>query len=48
MSIFVNPFIDIHTPEPSMAQLNQKPLKGLDEITIKGIEYKVFRPGIQN
>merc|ERR1712223_1025591 len=38
MSIFVNPFIDIHTPEPSMAQLNQKPLKGLDEKTLKGIE----------
>ena len=27
MSIFVNPFIDVHTPEPSMAQMNQKPLK---------------------
>ena len=27
MSIFVNPFIDINTPEPSMAQMNQKPLK---------------------
>merc|ERR1712038_1746517 len=38
MSIFVNPFIDINTPEPSMAQMNQKPLKGLDEKTIKGIE----------
>ena len=29
MSIFVNPFIDINTPEPSMAQMNQKPLKVL-------------------
>jgi len=38
MSTFVNPFIDIHTPEPSLAQANQKPLKGLDEITIKAIE----------
>ena len=27
MSIFVNPFIDIHAPEPSIAQMNQKPLK---------------------
>merc|ERR1719361_2154224 len=38
MSIFVNPFIDVHTPEPSMAQMNQKPLKGLNEKTIKAIE----------
>merc|ERR1719189_981030 len=38
MSIFVNPFIDVNTPEPSMAQMNQKPLKGLDEKTIKAIE----------
>merc|ERR550532_1407826 len=38
MSIFVDPFIDINTPEPSMAQMNQKPLKGLDEKTIRGIE----------
>ena len=29
MSIFVNPFIDVHTTEPSMAQMNQKPLKVL-------------------
>ena len=41
MSIFVNPFIDIHTPEPSMAQLNQKPLKGLDEKTLKGKKFRV-------
>ena len=26
MSIFVNPFVDVNTPEPSMAQINQKPL----------------------
>jgi len=38
MSIFVNPFIDVNTPEPSMAQMNQKPLKGLDEKTIASIE----------
>merc|ERR1719225_899775 len=38
MSIFVNPFVDVNTPEPSMAQINQKPLKGLDEKTIKAIE----------
>merc|ERR1719510_1451005 len=38
MSIFVNPFIDVHAPEPSIAQMNQKPLKGLDEKTIKAIE----------
>merc|ERR1719433_2288305 len=38
MSIFVNPFIDVYTPEPSMAQMNQKPLKGLNEKTIKAIE----------
>ena len=31
MSIFVNPFIDINTPEPSMAQMNQKPLKVCSE-----------------
>ena len=31
MSIFVNPFIDVHTPEPSMAQMNQKPLKVLQK-----------------
>ena len=29
LSMFVNPFIDIHTPNPSMAQLKQKPMKGI-------------------
>ena len=31
LSIFVNPYIDIHTPNPSMAQMNQKPLKGMSQ-----------------
>merc|ERR1712223_1946475 len=38
MSIFVNPFVDVNAPEPSIAQMNQKPLKGLNEKTIKAIE----------
>ena len=31
LSLFVNPYIDIHTPNPSMAQINQKPLKGMSK-----------------
>ena len=35
LSIFVNPYIDIHTPNPSMAQMNQKPLKGMSKELMK-------------
>ena len=35
LSLFVNPFIDIHTPNPSMAQINQKPLKGMSQDLMK-------------
>merc|ERR1719187_2711429 len=38
LSIFVNPFIDIFVDEPSMAQMNQKPLKGLDQDAIRAID----------
>ena len=31
MSIFVNPFVDVNAPEPSIAQMNQKPLKVCSE-----------------
>ena len=38
LSIFTNPFIDIHTPNPSMAQMNQKPLKGVTKETLKVVD----------
>ena len=37
LSMFVNPFIDIHTPNPSMAQLKQKPMKGITKDLTKAI-----------
>ena len=32
---FVNPFIDIDVPNPTMAQMNQKPLKGVSKNLLK-------------
>ena len=40
LSMFVNPFIDIHTPNPSMAQMKQKPMKGITSDLMKAIELR--------
>ena len=40
LSIFANPFIDIHTPNPSMAQMKQKPMKGVTNELTKAIELR--------
>ena len=45
LSMFVNPFVDIMDPNPSMAQMKQKPLKVLFSnylISIKYLIYKIY------